>query len=66
MTSSNITKFEQTRNEIVRAAYENCRVAIDGEELTAEQMQKGVRELKSLLKFWQSQGFHMWKLGEAW
>lgn len=66
MTTSKITDFEQTRNDIVRAAYENCRVAIDGEELTAEQMKKGVRELNSLLKFWQAQGFHMWKLGEAW
>lgn len=60
------TNFEQTRNEIVRAAYENCRVAIDGEDLSAELMTKGVRELNTLLKFWQAQGFHMWKLGEAW
>jgi hypothetical protein len=66
MATSGIKNFEETRNEIVRAAYENCRVAIDGEELTAEQMKKGVRELNSLMKFWQAQGFHLWKLGEGW
>lgn len=58
--------FEQNRNEIIRSAYENCRVAIDGEELTAEQMQKGARTLNALIKHWQAQGFHMWKLAEGW
>lgn len=66
MATSGITDFEQTRNEIVRSAYENCRVAIDGEELSAEQLTKGVRVLNRLLKHWQNQGFHMWKLPEAW
>lgn len=60
------TDFELTRNEIVRAAYEDCRVAIDGEELSAEQLTKGIKKLNAILKHLQAQGFHMWKLGEAW
>ena len=58
--------FELTRNEIIRTAFENCRAAIDGEELSAENLQKGARALNTLLKFWQAQGFHLWKLPEAW
>lgn len=58
--------FEKTRNDIIRDAYESCRVGIDGEELTSEQMQKGVRKLNALIKHWQAQGFHMWKLAEGW
>ena len=58
--------FEQTRNEIIRDAFESCRVGIDGEELTSEQMLKGARKLNALIKHWQAQGFHMWKLGEGW
>lgn len=58
--------FELTRNEIIRSAFENCRAAIDGEELSAENLQKGARTLNTLLRFWQAQGFHLWKLPEAW
>lgn len=58
--------FELTRNEIIRRAFENCRAAIDGEELSAENLIKGARVLNTLLKFWQAQGFHLWKLPEAW
>lgn len=60
------TDFELNRNEIIRAAYESCRVAMDGEDLTAEQMQKGVKLLNTIMKHWQAQGFHMWKLAEGW
>lgn len=60
------TEFELNRNEIIRGAYETCRVGIDGEELTAEQMQKGARMLNTVIKYWQAQGFHLWKLGEGW
>lgn len=64
-TSGNIT-FEQTRNQIIRTAFEHIRVAIEGEDLTAEQMQKGAVALNSLMKFWQAQGFHLWKLNQGW
>ena len=48
------TDFELTRNEIVRAAYEDCRVAIDGEELSAEQLTKGIKKLNAILKHLQA------------
>lgn len=64
MLSGN-TKFEQTRNEIVEAALAKCRVGAFGEDLSAENMAYGSRELNSIIKFWQTQGFHIWKLPEA-
>lgn len=64
MLSGNTT-FEQTRNEIARAALEKCRVGAYGEDLSAEDMKICVRELNSILKFWQTQGYHIWKLPEA-
>lgn len=64
MLSGN-TKFEQTRNEIVKSALLKCRVGAYGEDLSAEDMLNGARELNSILKFWQTQGFHIWKLPEA-
>lgn len=64
MLSGN-TKFEQTRNEIVKSALLKCRVGAVGEDLSAEDMQNSAREMNAILKFWQTQGFHIWKLSEA-
>ena len=57
--------FEQTRNEIIRAALLKCRVGAEGEDLTAEETVTSARELNAIIKFWQTQGFHIWKLPEA-
>lgn len=59
------TKFEQTRNEIVKFALLKCRVGAVGEDLSSEDMLNGAREANSILKFWQTQGYHIWKLPEA-
>lgn len=57
--------FERTRNQIITAAFLKCRVGAAGEDLQAEEMVVGSRELNSIIKFWQTQGFHIWKLPEA-
>lgn len=57
--------FEQTRNEIVRAALLKCRVGAVGETLSSEDLLASARELNAIMKFWQTQGFHIWKLPEA-
>lgn len=58
-------KFNQTRNEIARAALSKCRIGGVGEEVSAEEINVCVRELNAIMKFWQTQGFHIWKLPEA-
>ena len=57
--------FEQTRNEIIKAALLKCRVGAVGEDLAADDLISSARELNAILKFWQTQGFHIWKLPEA-
>lgn len=59
------TTFEQTRNEIIKSSLRKCRVLAEGEDPTAEMILGGADELNSILKFWQAQGFHMWKMPEA-
>ena len=59
------TTFEQTRNEIIKSSLRKCRVLAEGEDPTAEMILGGADELNSILKFWQAQGFHMWKTPEA-
>lgn len=63
-TSGNI-QFIQTRNEIIKAALLKCRVTAEGEDLTAEMLTTGARELNAIVKFWQTQGYHLWKEEEA-
>lgn len=58
-------KFNQTRNEIAKAALSKCRIGGVGEEVSAEEINICVRELNAIMKFWQTQGFHIWKLPEA-
>lgn len=62
---SNNVKFYQTRNEIIKAALSKCRVGAVGEEVVAEEQEMCIRELNAIMKFWQTQGFHIWKLPEA-
>ena len=62
---SGITKFEQTRNEIVESALLKCRVGAVGEDLSSEDIINGTTTVNSILKFWQTQGFHIWKMPEA-
>ena len=57
--------FERTRNQIITAALLKCRVGAAGEDVQAEEMLVGTRELNTIIKFWQTQGFHIWKLPEA-
>lgn len=65
MTTSGKINFIQTRNEIIKAALLKCRVTAEGEDETAEMVKTGTRELNSILKFWQAQGYHLWKTPEA-
>lgn len=65
MTTSGNTNFVQTRNDIIREAYLKCRVAAEGEPVTAEMFTTAQRNLNSIIKFWQTQGYHLWKLKEG-
>lgn len=65
MTTSGNTNFEQTRNEIIESSLRKCRVLSEGEAPTAEMILNGTQELNQLLKFWQAQGYHLWKTPEA-
>lgn len=65
MATSGKTNFNQTRNEIIKAALLKCRVTAEGEDETAEMIKTGTRELNSIIKFWQAQGYHLWKTPEA-
>lgn len=65
MATSGKVNFDQTRNEIIKAALLKCRVTAEGEDETAEMIKTGTRELNAIMKFWQSQGYHLWKTPEA-
>lgn len=65
MTTSGNTDFIQTRNEIIKEALLKCRVAAEGEPVSAEMMATGQRNLNSIMKFWQTQGYHLWKIKEG-
>lgn len=65
MTTSGNVNFVQTRNQIIRAALQKCRVAADGEEISAEMLESAQNSLNSIIKNLSTRGFHLWKLAEG-
>lgn len=65
MATSGNVNFTQTRNQIIRGALQKCRVAADGEEISAEMLETAQNSLNSIIKNLSTQGFHLWKLAEG-
>ena len=63
MATSLLTTFNLTRDQIIRASYEDLGVAVAGEELEPEQIQVAQIAFNSLAKRYSMQGMHLWKRG---
>lgn len=61
MTTSGITLFERTRDQIVEDAFIHTRVKQNGQPLTAEDEEIAQNFLNGIVKSWQKDGLHLWK-----
>lgn len=64
MATSNSVDFNQTTNEIIRDAAAKLGILAEGEELTAEQRSRALRDLNRLIRTWIAQGIHLWTYQE--
>lgn len=65
MATSGVVTFNITRNEIITDALRLCQAHGVGQTLTAEMVSDGTRRLNVMIKFWQTQGLHLWRKTEA-
>lgn len=61
MTTSNSFDYSQDRDTIIRGAFELCGVAIQGEDLDADDIVVANRALNVMLKSWVVHGLQVWK-----
>lgn len=64
MTTSGVTTYEPTTNEIIAWAFANLGVAQEGESLTARMYEDGLRALNGILQTFSSSP-HLWTATEA-
>ena len=61
MPTSGSTDFTLNRNDAIRMAFEEIGVAIEGENLEAEDTAVANRVLNLMLKAWMAHGLHLWQ-----
>jgi hypothetical protein len=59
--ASNSTNFTVNRDELIRSAFEMVGVAVAGEPLAPEDINKAVIVLNMMIKAFQAHGLHIWK-----
>lgn len=65
MATSGTVTYDLTQNDIVRDALEKIQAIEAGETPSAEDADKGARELEKMLKHWQARGINIWRKKEA-
>ncbi len=60
MDTSGSVDFTLTRDELIRSAFEDIGVAIEGEDLQPEDIKVAQIALNSMIKAWQSYGLNLW------
>jgi len=53
--------FSLNRDEVIKDAYAEIGIAIEGEDLETEEINYAARRLNSMIKHWTVHGFHLWK-----
>lgn len=61
MTTSGTVTFESNVNTIVQDAFRVTGILGEGQTLSAEQMNLGLRTLNRMLTHWNTQSIHLWK-----
>ncbi|GHU01679.1 hypothetical protein FACS1894186_4870 [Alphaproteobacteria bacterium] len=57
--------YKQKRNDIICRALARLRIAVDGEEPTAEMISYGTQTLDDMICSWEAEGIHIWKTTPA-
>lgn len=65
MPTSGTVVYNNTGDEIIKAAFRKLGLVAQGEEPTAEMVQNARGDLNRLIKAWQAQGYHLWTISEA-
>ena len=65
MTTSGTSTFNQTRDQIIRAALRKCGAIQAGETPGPQLTQDCADQLNSMVKFWTTSGIHIWTETEA-
>lgn len=65
MTTSGVTTFNRTRNEIIHQAGRKVGAWAAGETIGAQAVTDFAEALNILVKHWQGQGIHIWRTTEA-
>ena len=60
MATSGSVDFSLTRDELIRAAFEDIGVAIEGEDLQPEDIKVANIALNMMIKSWQAYGLNLW------
>lgn len=64
MTTSGVTTFTMTRDEIIYAAVRKCSAIADGGTLSATQLSNASQALNVMLKAFQADGMPLWAISE--
>ena len=66
MTTSGVQNFSQTTIELVDDAFDELRILSEGRSISANQRNKAVRKLNTMIQTWQTQAkINAWKNREA-
>lgn len=65
MTTSGVVQTNRTIAELIEEAADYCQIGVEEESLSPEDFQRSLRAANFLLRYWQSQGYHLWQYTEA-
>lgn len=55
------SNYSLNRDELIKDAYAEIGIAIEGEDLDDDEIAYGARRLNTMIKHWTVHGFHLWK-----
>lgn len=65
MTTSGVTEFTSTGDQIIEDAFDHVRVTQKGQTFDDEDVRKARRKLNNIVTSWKRDGIHLWKDEEA-
>ena len=57
--------FQLTRNELIDMAYEDIKVKAEGESLSADLLNTGIKKLNLIIREYDLAGKHLWAIAAA-
>ncbi len=64
MTTSGVSTFNQTRDQLILAALRKCGVLSEGAPISADMVQDAADDLNRIIKGFQAQGVKLWAYDE--